>query len=309
MTTGPSALVLVAALCLALSAPLLVWAIGTRSAMDRRHLLENLRRNLDHARAGGELDLAGAPSMAGALASRVLPKVLTKNLDRLHARAGRPANWPMERVVVLKVVLLVVALAAAVVLWRSDPSTLRRVIAVAVFLFVAFLPEALLSVAASRRREVITLALPDTMDQLSIAVEAGLGFEAALNHVSRNTVGPLADEIVRTLQDIQVGVPRREAYTAFAERVGMPDLRRFVRAIIQAEQHGISVAKVLSIQAADMRNKRRLRAEEKAMRIPVMVAFPLFICIFPALLVVVLGPAIINIMDAFGGGMILPDAP
>ncbi|MFC5041222.1 type II secretion system F family protein [Ornithinimicrobium kibberense] len=146
------------------------------------------------------------------------------------------------------------------------------------------------------------------LDQLSIAVEAGLGFEGALAHVARNTTGPLSDEVVRTLQDIQVGVPRKVAYQLLGERIELPELRRFLRAIIQAEEHGISVARVLSIQASEMRVTRRLRAEEKAMRIPVLVALPLFLCIFPALLVVVLGPAVINIIEAFTGGLIVPTA-
>ncbi|GAA5161727.1 hypothetical protein GCM10011366_10540 [Ornithinimicrobium tianjinense] len=212
----------------------------------------------------------------------------------------------MERILVLKVLGTVAGVLLAYFLWQSAPSAGRLLLGLVVGTFVAFLPEMLLLSNANRRRERIALKLPDTMDQLSIAVEAGLGFEGALRHVAGNTTGPLADEIVRTLQDIQVGVPRRTAYQALSDRVELPALRRFIRAIIQAEQHGISIARVLQIQATEMRVIRRLTAEEKAMRIPVLVAFPMFLCIFPALLVVVLGPAIINIIDAFTGGLVGP---
>lgn len=126
-----------------------------------------------------------------------------------------------------------------------------------------------------------------------------MGFEGALNHVARNTSGPLAEEIIRTLQDMRVGVPRREAYLDLGHRTDVPDLRRFVRAIIQAEQRGVSVARVLNVQASEMRLKRSQRAEETAMKIPVKVIFPLMFCILPALLVVIAGPAVLSIMDAF----------
>jgi len=208
-------------------------------------------------------------------------------------------TWPLERVIVLKMVMTSAAAGLSVLLVGSRPS-LRIILLLAFALaFVWFLPELLLYNAGIKRREKVQLALPDTLDQLTIAVEAGLGFEAALAHVSRHSQGPLAEEFVRTLQDIQVGQSRRDAYLAMAERVSVPDLRRFVRSIVQAERHGISMARVLETQAAEMRIKRRQRAEEKAMQIPVKVVFPLVLFILPALFIVVLGPAAINIIQAF----------
>ncbi|MFC6421840.1 type II secretion system F family protein [Ornithinimicrobium tianjinense] len=304
--TGLAAPVLWSTLLIAVALPLLVWAAFTRATMTRKTMLVNLNRQLDQHRAGAALDDAYTPSGEGALVSKFIPRPLVRNLDRLHARSGRPARWPMERILVLKVLGTVAGVLLAYFLWQSAPSAGRLLLGLVVGTFVAFLPEMLLLSNANRRRERIALKLPDTMDQLSIAVEAGLGFEGALRHVAGNTTGPLADEIVRTLQDIQVGVPRRTAYQALSDRVELPALRRFIRAIIQAEQHGISIARVLQIQATEMRVIRRLTAEEKAMRIPVLVAFPMFLCIFPALLVVVLGPAIINIIDAFTGGLVGP---
>jgi tight adherence protein C len=171
--------------------------------------------------------------------------------------------------------------------------------AVAVVVLAWFVPDLLLLSRGQKRREEIQRALPDTLDQMTIAVEAGLGFEAAMAHVARNGTGALAEELIRTLQDIQVGQPRREAYRALAERSPEPDLRRFLRAVIQAEQHGVSVARVLTTQAQEMRVKRRQRAEEKAMKIPVKVVFPLILTILPVLIIVVIGPGVINIIDAF----------
>ena len=126
---------------------------------------------------------------------------------------------------------------------------------------------------------------------MTIAVEAGLGFESAMARAGSNGKGPLAEELVRTLQDIAVGQPRREAYLALAERTGVADLRRFIRAVVQADAYGISIADVLRTQAQEMRLKRRQRAEEKAMQIPVKVIFPLMLCILPTLFIVLLGPA------------------
>jgi tight adherence protein C len=143
------------------------------------------------------------------------------------------------------------------------------------------------------------MELPNTLDQMLISVEAGLGFEAAMARAGQNGTGALAQELVRTLQDIQVGRPRQEAYAALAARSSVQDLRSFVRAVVQADKYGIGIAKVLRMQAKQSRIKRRQRAEEKAMKLPVKVLFPLLLCIFPVLFIVILGPAAINIIKAF----------
>jgi tight adherence protein C len=134
---------------------------------------------------------------------------------------------------------------------------------------------------------------------MTIAVEAGLGFDSAMARAGKNGNGPLAEELVRTLQDIQVGQSRRAAYESLAERTAVPDLRKFVRAIVQADKYGIAIADVLRTQAFEMRMKRRQRAEEKAMQIPVKVIFPLMLCILPVLFIVLLGPAAIGIVATF----------
>jgi tight adherence protein C len=162
-----------------------------------------------------------------------------------------------------------------------------------------FVPELLLYSRGQERQAAIGLELADTLDQMTIAVEAGLGFESAMARAGKNGKGPLAEELVRTLQDIAVGQPRREAYLSLADRTGVPDLRRFVRAVVQADAYGISIADVLRTQAVEMRLKRRQRAEQKAMQIPVKVIFPLILCILPTLFIVLLAPAVMRIVEAF----------
>ena len=178
-------------------------------------------------------------------------------------------------------------------------SALTVGVAVVVTVVAYFLPELLLYSRGQERQEAIQLELPDTLDQMTIAVEAGLGFEAAMARAGSNGTGPLAEELVRTLQDIAVGQPRREAYLALADRTGVQDLRRFIRAVVQADQYGVSIADVLRTQAQEMRLKRRQRAEEKAMQIPVKVIFPLILCILPTLFIVLLGPAVMDMVAAF----------
>jgi tight adherence protein C len=213
-------------------------------------------------------------SRGGAAAGRRQPQ------PQLHGRGGRPPAWPLERILVTKLVLVVVAAALMLLMVGSSPSPRGMAFAAGATAFAWVVPELLLYNTGEKRRQVIQLALPDTLDQLTIAVEAGLGFEAALQQTARNSKGPLPEELIRTLQDIQVGQPRRIAYLALGERTQVQDLQRFVRAIVQADEHGVSIARVLSTQAREMRIKRRQRAEEKAMQIPVKVIFPLilFIC-------------------------------
>ena len=144
-----------------------------------------------------------------------------------------------------------------------------------------FIPDLLLYSKGMERQKAMQLELANTLDQMLISVEAGLGFEGAMARAGENGKGPLAEELVRTLQDMQVGRSRRESYLALAERTNIPELRSFVQAIVQADTYGIAISRVLRIQAKVMRVKRRQRAEEKAMKLPVMILFPLLFFIFP----------------------------
>jgi tight adherence protein C len=160
-------------------------------------------------------------------------------------------------------------------------------------------PDVILWGRAKERQDLIRKALPDTLDQLTICVESGLGFDAAMKRVGGRGDGPLAEELRRTLNEIAVGVPRAEALVAMADRTDVPELRHFVLAVRQADAFGLPIARVLRIQASQLRVKRRQAAEERAMKMPVKIVFPLVACIFPSLFVVLLGPAVIRVMRAF----------
>jgi tight adherence protein C len=179
------------------------------------------------------------------------------------------------------------------------PSAGRFVIALVIVAVAYFIPDILLRNRAQKRREEIRLELPNALDQMLISVQAGLGFETAMGRAAENGRGPLADELIRTLQDIQVGRSRKEAYLALSERVDVPDVRTFIRAVVQADTYGIAIAGVLKTQAKDMRIKRRQRAEEHAMKMPVKMLFPLIFFILPTLFIVLLGPAVLQIMAVF----------
>jgi tight adherence protein C len=280
----------------ALALALMVYALTAQPDAARNRVRANLQRGM--RRSGPQDDVRAQVGLIG-LARRLTPAGNVRRLDLLLARAGRPAAWPLERVLVTKLLLTAGVAGLMVLMLMGSPSGRMLLFAVAVVVLAWFVPDLLLISRGQKRREEIQKALPDTLDQMTIAVEAGLGFEAAMAHVARSGRGALAEELIRTLQDIQVGQPRREAYRALAERSPEPDLRRFLRAVIQAEQHGVSVARVLTTQAQEMRIKRRQRAEEKAMKIPVKVVFPLILTILPVLIIVVIGPGVINIIDAF----------
>jgi tight adherence protein C len=202
--------------------------------------------------------------------------------------------------VVLKPVLvLVVGLLAY--WWISlGPAPYKLGVGLFAVVLAFFLPDLLVYSRGIERQQQIQIELPDTLDQMTISVEAGLGFESAMAKAATNGNGPLAEELIRTLQDMSIGRTRHDSYEALAARTTSTDLRRFTRAVIQADTYGIAIADVLHVQASEMRLKRRQRAEEKAMKVPVKVLFPLMFCILPVLFVVVLGPAVINLVQVFG---------
>ena len=295
---GIPLLVLTAAAAVALALPLLGWAAVSRPAPAVAQARENLTRGLDLGTAG---PARNGSRLAAGLVRALTPRGTVARLNRLAGTAGRPAAWPLPRLIAAKLVLAAVAGGLGLVVLSSRPGLLPGLFAAAVTGVAYFVPELLLYSRGQERQQAISLELADTLDQMTIAVEAGLGFESAMARAGKNGTGPLAEELVRTLQDIAVGQPRRDAYLALAERTAVPDLRRFIRAVVQADVYGVSIADVLRTQAAEMRLKRRQRAEEKAMQIPVKVIFPLMLCILPVLFIVLLGPAAMDMMEAFSG--------
>jgi tight adherence protein C len=162
------------------------------------------------------------------------------------------------------------------------------------------LPEFWLGGRVKKRQHLIVLQIPDALDLLTISVRAGLGFDGALGKVVEKLKGPLPDEFRRALAEIRVGKARREALRDIVPRTEVPALTNFVGAIIQAEQLGVSISKVLQVQSEQLRIERRQRAEEQAAKAPIKMLFPLVGCIFPSLFIVILGPALILIMTNLG---------
>jgi len=160
-----------------------------------------------------------------------------------------------------------------------------------------FGPEAMLSRAIDDRRQKMERQLPDIIDLLVISVEAGLGFEAAMGRVVQTVPGELSHEFQRTLAETRVGVSRHEALRNMAARTDVDDLNSFILSLIQADQFGVSIARMLRVQAEEMRIRRRQRIQEKAFAAPVKMIFPMLLCIFPSIFIVILGPAAINISN------------
>ncbi|GAA1755543.1 hypothetical protein GCM10009712_00730 [Pseudarthrobacter sulfonivorans] len=236
-----------------------------------------------------------------ALGYRLTPPAYVRKLDGLLALAGRPGGWPLGRILMAKPVLGLVGAVLCFLISTSSPQPIIKLAGIFLLFLGYFIPDLLLYSKGMERQKAMQLELANTLDQMLISVEAGLGFEGAMARAGENGKGPLAEELVRTLQDMQVGRSRRESYQALAERTNIPELRSFVQAVVQADTYGIAISRVLRIQAKVMRVKRRQRAEEKAMKLPVMILFPLLFFIFPVLFIAILGPAVINTVVTFSG--------
>jgi tight adherence protein C len=167
------------------------------------------------------------------------------------------------------------------------------------FLSGFMLPSFVVALKARSRRDQIRAQLPDALDLLSVSVEAGLGFDGALAKLTEHLEGPLIDELEFTLSEMRIGETRHDALKKLAERAATPEVGHFTRAIIQADQLGISLGRILRLQAADTRDRRQAAAEEKAMKAPIKMLFPTVAFIFPALFIVVLGPAFLHLSKYF----------
>jgi tight adherence protein C len=229
---------------------------------------------------------------------RLTPMGMRRRIEERLNTLGSPAGWDTEKVAAIKVVGAFAGVALSFVLGRlADFGLVRHAGFLALLAALGFIaPDLILSSRISRRKDAIRKALPDTLDLLTISVEAGLSFDAALAQVVQNTTGPLALEIARMLQEVQLGVARGQALRNLARRADVEELHSFVLAMVQAEEFGVSTTKVLRAQAEQMRVQRRQRAELQAMKVPVKLVFPLILCILPPLLVVILGPAAIRII-------------
>lgn len=219
--------------------------------------------------------------------------------------AGNPPGWTVDRVTSLKFIgfsaAVVIGIVVTMVLGLGFLPTLGGVMLLSVAGYMA--PNMYLYQKGYDRTQQIERALPDAIDLLTISVESGLGFDAALAQVARNTDGPLAEEFARVLQEMQIGLGRGAALRALGERTHVADVKGFVSSMVQADALGIPVAHVLRVQSREIRTKRRQRAEEQAQKVAIKILIPLIFCILPCLFIAVLGPAGISMVEAFSGRM------
>jgi tight adherence protein C len=236
-------------------------------------------------------------SRAARVARRVTPVDTRERIARRLLLAGSPAGWDSERVLAFKVIGATIGFFGALFLASAiSLPPLLRIVAIGLLTLVGFiLPDVTVSRKVEERQREILKTLSDTLDLLTISVEAGLSLNAAIAQVVQNVPGVLSSEFARMLQEIQLGVPRTEAFRHLAERTDVEELNAFALAMIQADVFGVSIASVLRTQAQQLRIKRRQRAEQKAQQTPVKIVFPLILCILPSLFVVIVGPGAIRI--------------
>ena len=241
---------------------------------------------------GGKRVMAANRLPRGWLASLTPQKMLDK-VERNLVLAGRPEAWTLDKVVLYKPIGLAFGIFFFLVM-LSNGSGLLLIFGLGMIPLGYFVPDLLIYNVAIKRQEQIQKDLPDLLDQIVISIEAGVGFEQALGRAGDRNTGPLAEEVLRLTQDMTVGLSRREAYLALADRTTVGDLHNFCRAVVQAEEYGISIASVVRSQAIELRHARKMRAEAAAQKVPVKILIPLMLCVLPVLFVIVLGPAIVS---------------
>ncbi|MGC8634304.1 MAG: type II secretion system F family protein [Candidatus Limnocylindrales bacterium] len=245
-----------------------------------------------------------ARRLAG-IAERFTSATQAGRTEKRLAMAGHPGNMRTSDFLGLKVVIAIAFAAVAfLVLGILSGNLLGGVLVAIVGAGIGYLaPEFWLGRRIRQRQKRILLAIPDTLDLLTISVRAGLGFDAALGKVTEKIPGPLSEEFRRALAEIRVGKARRDALRDIVGRTEVPALTNFIGAVIQAEQLGVSISKVLQVQSEQLRIERRQRAEEQAAQAPIKMLLPLVGCIFPSLFIVILGPALILIAVNLSGGV------
>jgi tight adherence protein C len=235
----------------------------------------------------------------GEISARFTPQKAIQDTAKNLEKAGNP--WPIDAPTFYAIrIILAIVLGVLTIFVTTGDSTTDLLIKVGGVFGGFFLPHIMLTSRITARQKEIRKAMPDALDLLTICVEAGLGFDAALSKVSEKWENQLSLAFTRAIREIQLGKPRREALKDMSDRLGLPEITSFVAAIIQSEQLGVSMAKVLRIQSDQMRLKRRQYAEEEAHKAPVKMLIPMALLIFPSIMIIILTPAAIQIMVNLG---------
>ncbi len=287
---------------------LIIFAVGTQA--DERAVVRSSLRQLE----GYEVENVRDQELLNPLRERaVIPAVqrLTEigrrftpvgYVDKVRMKfvyAGEPNADAVDRYLATQVLGVAVAVVVSIFALVSFTGLLRWAVILLVLMLGFLGPSATLNRKVADRQHQLRIKLPDILDLLTISVEAGLGFEQALDRTVAAVPGPLSEEFARMLGEVRAGSSRADAMRALEARCNVPEVRSFVLAILQADTFGVSIGRVLRAQADEMRVKRRQIAQERAQKAPVKMLIPMVFCIFPALFVIVLGPAIINIYRTF----------
>lgn len=230
----------------------------------------------------------------------ITPASINKKYEKLIVQAGVGKSFTPNSLVSIQVMLALTIGGVFFLLFSFTGKEINRGLLILLSISGFFIPYALLHSAAEKRQKLVQRALPDLLDLLYISVEAGLGFDMALKKSAEKMPGPLSDEINKAIEDITKGRDRQDALRGIVKRTGVEDLNNFVTAVIQSELLGTNIAIMLKTQSTVMRQKRKQRAEETAMKIPIKMLFPLVFFLFPALFVVIMGPAVISVIENIG---------
>jgi tight adherence protein C len=266
----------------------LVWAFASTPSPARAHLFTDLPQP-----EAPESRLIGLMRGLGQAVRKIIPKPLLEGLNNNLVKAGHPKGMDMGRLIGIKVVLAV--LFGGFFLLIGQP-----VWGLGFALVGFFGPDYWMATEKDKRQALMRDAAADTIDQLTIVVEAGLGFDAALLRVATTNEGPLASELQHTVEDMRAGVPRDLALKGLADRTQIPEIRQLVVALTQAQRHGTPLADTLRVQAAELRDKRTQRVEEKAAKLATKMIFPIVFCFLPVFFIIILVPAVSGLADAFG---------
>jgi tight adherence protein C len=298
----------IALILLAAALAVAVWVVAS-SAEEKSTVRASLRqlegyevenvRDQELLKPMRQRTVAPVVEAATSLGRRFTPEGYAEKVRDKFTAAGKGSNDAVDRFIALRVVLVACIPLAWIFTYKVLNMSGGLGLSVAILLSACFLlgPDAVLDRQVGERQNQIRRSLPDVLDLLVISVEAGLGFEQALDRTVAAVPGPLTEEFARMLGEVRAGASRANAMRAMEKRADVPELRSFVLAILQADTFGVSIGRVLRAQADEMRIKRRQLAQERAQKAPVKMLIPMVFCVFPALFVVVIGPAIISIME------------
>lgn len=302
-------MLLIALVALAAAVLLVVLVVGS-TVSERAEARESLRQLegyqiqdvRDQEMLEGFVDRVARPlgEFVSRVASRFTPEGYVETVQRKLVFAGNPPSLAIDRILIYKVLGLVsVVVWVPVVFLLLGVGGIVGVLAVALLWGASFVaPDAILNRVVEERKREIAVRLPDLLDLLVISVEAGLGFDQALDRATISIPSALSTEFRQVLQETRIGASRSDALRAMDERTDVPELHTFILAMLQADTFGVSISRVLRSQADDMRVMRRFRAQEQAQKAPVKMLFPLVFCVFPAVFVVIMGPALLRLLDA-----------